>query len=78
MRITGQTGSYCFNCHFSEEQCHDILLVNSEVIFYVTKTIEEMHELFDSLVNPKTGKIKKRRGMMTQGVARSISQRHVR
>ena len=62
MRITGQTGSYCFNCHFSEEQCHDILLVNSEVIFYVTKTIEEMHELFDSLVNPKTGKIKKRRG----------------
>ena len=55
-RITGQSGAYCVSCHFSEEQCHDLLLINNEDIFYITKTIEEMHEIADRHTDPKTGK----------------------
>ena len=51
IRITGQTGSYCFNCYYSEEQCHDLLIINSEVIFYITKTIEDMHDIADRLTD---------------------------
>ena len=65
-RISGQAGAYCFNCHFTEAQCHDPLLINGEEIFYVTKTIEEMHDIADKLTDPKTGKIKKKTGDMEE------------
>ena len=61
-RISGQAGAYCFNCHFTKEQCHDLLLINSEEIFYVTKSLEEMHEIAERLTDPRTGKIKKKTG----------------
>ena len=64
-RITGQAGAYCYNCYYSEAQCHDLLLINSEAIFYITKTLEDMHEIAEKLIDPKTNKIKKKTPLRT-------------
>jgi hypothetical protein len=60
VRLLQLGGSYCTMCHFGQDECHDESIISAG--FKITRTVESIKELAESLFDHETDEIKKAPG----------------